>query len=74
MSVLSLAASLTLLPVVLSAADPSAFETDTLPTSKGDLKITFIGHGTLMFQFDGKVIHVDPVGRYTDYSKLPRPI
>ena len=27
------------------------FETDTIKTSRGDLKITFIGHGTLMFKF-----------------------
>jgi L-ascorbate metabolism protein UlaG (beta-lactamase superfamily) len=33
---------------------------DTIKTSQGDLEITFIGHGTIMFSFDGKVIHVDP--------------
>ena len=48
------------------------FETDTVKTSKGDLTITFIGHGTLMFTFDGKVIHVDPWSRLADYSKLPK--
>lgn len=72
MSVLSLAANLTLLPLILSAAGPSQFEADTLSTSQGDLKITFIGHGTLMFQFDGKVVHVDPVGRYADYAQMPK--
>ena len=36
------------------------FEKDLISTSAGDLEITFIGHGTLMFTFDGKVIHVDP--------------
>ncbi|MFH1920669.1 MAG: MBL fold metallo-hydrolase, partial [Planctomycetota bacterium] len=48
------------------------FEADAIATSKGDLEITFIGHGTLMFRFDGKVIHVDPVSRYADYSRLPK--
>jgi L-ascorbate metabolism protein UlaG (beta-lactamase superfamily) len=48
------------------------FETDTFKSSKGDLKITFIGHGTLMFEFAGKVIHVDPVGQYADYARLPK--
>ncbi|MEJ5352381.1 MAG: MBL fold metallo-hydrolase [Melioribacteraceae bacterium] len=48
------------------------FEKDTIKTSKGDLIITFIGHGTLMFNFNGSVIHVDPVERYADYSKLPK--
>jgi len=47
------------------------FETDTLPTAAGDLKITFIGHGSLMFAFGGKIIHVDPYSRLADYAKLP---
>ena len=48
------------------------FETDKIPTSKGELRITFIGHGTLMFEFGGMVIHVDPVSRYADYAALPK--
>ena len=48
------------------------YETDIIKTSAGELKITFIGHGTLMFTFGGKVIHVDPVGRYADYTMLPK--
>jgi L-ascorbate metabolism protein UlaG (beta-lactamase superfamily) len=48
------------------------FETDIIKTSAGDLSITFIGHGTLMFTFNGQVIHVDPFSRLADYSKLPK--
>ena len=48
------------------------FETDSVKTAGGKLEITFIGHGTLMFTFGGKVIHVDPFSRLTDYSKLPQ--
>ena len=48
------------------------FESDIIKTASGDLKITFIGHGTLLFDFGGKVIHLDPVGQYADYSKLPK--
>jgi L-ascorbate metabolism protein UlaG (beta-lactamase superfamily) len=48
------------------------FQTDTIKTSGGALEITFIGHGTLMFQYAGKVIHVDPVSMYADYSTLPK--
>ena len=44
---------------------------DIIKTSDGDLKITFIGHGTLMLTFGGKIIHIDPVSREADYSKLP---
>lgn len=50
----------------------SGFEKDIFKTSKGDLAITFIGHGTLMMEFNAKVIHIDPVSRYADYTKLPK--
>ncbi len=58
-----------LTPDTMNAQDP--FQEDVLPTSSGDLTLTFIGHGTLMFRHGGKVIHVDPVGREADYSRLP---
>ena len=48
------------------------FEQDIFHTSAGELKITFIGHGTLMFEFKGKCIHVDPVSREADYTKMPK--
>lgn len=57
---------------ILLGAAKANFETDIIKTSAGDLKITFIGHGTLMFTFDNKVIHVDPVTREADYTKMPR--
>ena len=62
------------LPIVMvaPAGDAGAFETDTLPTAAGDLKITFIGHASLMFEFGGKVIYSDPVGQFGDFSKLPK--
>lgn len=47
-------------------------QSDVLPTSAGDLRIGFIGHGSLMLTFNGKVVHVDPYGKQTDYSKLPK--
>ncbi len=50
----------------------NTFETDVVKTADGDLEITFIGHGTLMFTFGGKIIHVDPFSRLADYSKLPQ--
>ena len=60
------------LAAVFLSARLLAFEEDVFKTSQGELKITFIGHGTLMMTFGGKVIHIDPVGSYTDYSKLPQ--
>jgi L-ascorbate metabolism protein UlaG (beta-lactamase superfamily) len=64
------------LAMLLGLASLLAFgqkhEEDTISTASGDLKITFIGHGTLMFTFGEKVIHVDPVSSETDYKKLPQ--
>jgi L-ascorbate metabolism protein UlaG (beta-lactamase superfamily) len=56
----------------VTAVSAHAYETDVIPTSTGDLKITFIGHGTLMFTYGGKVVHVDPWSQLADYSKLPK--
>ena len=47
-------------------------ETDTLKTSAGELKITFVGHGTLVFTIEKAVIHVDPVSREADYGRMPK--
>jgi len=47
------------------------FEKDTISTSGGNLEITFIGHGSLIFNYNGKVIHVDPFSKLADYSSLP---
>jgi len=54
------------------AGPESKFEQDIIKTSAGDLKITFIGHATLMFTFGGKTIHVDPVGGEDAYAGMPR--
>jgi L-ascorbate metabolism protein UlaG (beta-lactamase superfamily) len=47
-------------------------KTDTIITSPGKLIIHFIGHGSLIFEFNGNVIHVDPFSRLADYSQLPK--
>jgi len=54
------------------AAARKKFEKDVIPTSKGDLEITFLGHGTLLMTFGGKTIHVDPYGEVADYGSLPK--
>ena len=66
--------ALVLLVVQAAAAEgrEKMFEEDVIQTSAGDLKITFVGHGTLMFEFNGKVIHVDPVSREADYTRMPK--
>jgi L-ascorbate metabolism protein UlaG (beta-lactamase superfamily) len=47
-------------------------ETDVFLTSRGELRITFLGHGSLMMGWNDQVIHVDPFGKVTDYSALPK--
>jgi len=63
-----------LLPLILAmnALAQEKFETDVIKTSAGELKITFLGHGTLMFSFGGKIIHVDPYSSVADYTRLPK--
>ena len=48
------------------------FESDVFQTSAGELEITFLGHGSLMFTLGEKVIHIDPFSRVADYSVLPK--
>jgi L-ascorbate metabolism protein UlaG (beta-lactamase superfamily) len=48
------------------------FETDLIPTSAGDLKITFLGHGSLMLDFNGMNISIDPFSRVANYAELPK--
>jgi L-ascorbate metabolism protein UlaG (beta-lactamase superfamily) len=48
------------------------YDTDTINTSQGNLGITFIGHGSLMCEFNDMVIHIDPVSDMGDYSQLPK--
>jgi L-ascorbate metabolism protein UlaG (beta-lactamase superfamily) len=60
------------LTAALLPLEAASFETDNIETSGGPLKIVFIGHGTLLFEFGGKSIHVDPVGQYADYTRLPK--
>lgn len=57
--------------LVLICISKQNFEKDIFRTSSGELKITFIGHGSLMFSFGTKIIHVDPFSRVADYSELP---
>lgn len=61
-----------LLGFASSSFAENIFESDTISTSPVNIKITFVGHGTLMIKCDNTVIHIDPVSRYADYSKMPK--
>ena len=65
--------ALLLLSIVISAMTfAQTFQTDFYDTGKGKLIITFIGHGSLMFQFNGMTIQVDPWSKLANYSILPK--
>ena len=53
-------------------ARSSSFTSDSIPTAKGELKITPVNHATLVLEQGGKVIVVDPVSAAGDLSGLPK--
>ena len=56
----------------VAVAAPPELEKDAIPTSAGPVEITFVGHGSLFFRFEGRVFHVDPYGKLADYAALPK--
>ncbi len=47
-------------------------QTDVFETNQGNLSIHFVQHASLFFEFDGKIIHIDPVSRMGDYENYPK--
>jgi len=47
-------------------------QVDTLKTQRGNLLLHFFGHASLMLDWGGCIIHVDPVSQYADYERLPK--
>ena len=47
-------------------------KSDTFKGETSDVKITYIGHASLMIENNDKVYHVDPWSKMGDYSKLPK--
>ena len=66
------AALVSLLVVGMTAAQQKKFGEDVFQAQGGDVRIAFIGHGTLMITYADKVIHVDPVSMYADYETMPK--
>ncbi|MBI2815577.1 MAG: MBL fold metallo-hydrolase [Acidobacteria bacterium] len=62
---------LLLLSVSSLAQAPSSSSSDVITTSQGELRITPINHASLMIEFGGKIIHVDPESR-GNYTGLPK--
>jgi L-ascorbate metabolism protein UlaG (beta-lactamase superfamily) len=58
--------------MILPLKSQDLLTSDTVETNKGPLIITFIGHASLIFEFDQKVIYVDPWSRMADFSRMPQ--
>jgi L-ascorbate metabolism protein UlaG (beta-lactamase superfamily) len=52
-------------------ANTSNRQADVMRTSQGELRITPLYHGSVMLEFGGKVIHVDPWSQ-GDYTGIPQ--
>jgi hypothetical protein len=53
-----------------SAATPNR-QSDEIMTSKGILRLRPLYHGSVMLEFEGKIIHIDPWSQ-ADYTGLPQ--
>ncbi len=61
------------IPVILCGSVWAGSQTaDVIKGPAGDLKVTLVGHASVVLEFGGKVIHVDPFGKMGDYGKLPK--
>jgi L-ascorbate metabolism protein UlaG (beta-lactamase superfamily) len=67
-----LALAFMLVVIYTFSATAQQHETDVFETSGGSLKITFLGHGSLVFAFGDKTIYVDPVSEHADFSQFPK--
>ena len=60
-----------IVPAVAFAAAAPNGQTDLVETTQGALKITPLYHGSVMLDFGGKIIHVDPWSQ-ADYAGVPQ--
>ncbi len=61
-----------LLSLPISIYGQDSFTSDIFKTDIGEVRLTLIGHGSLMFEMKDYVIHVDPSRTTTDYKLLPK--
>jgi L-ascorbate metabolism protein UlaG (beta-lactamase superfamily) len=58
--------------MVFHAKSQTPPSSDIIRTGSGDVEITFIGHGSLIFRMDNMNIYIDPVSSFGDYSGFPK--
>jgi L-ascorbate metabolism protein UlaG (beta-lactamase superfamily) len=49
-----------------------AHKVDTLATNNSKVIVHFLGHGTLMLEYNNKIIHIDPWSRIANHDSLPK--
>lgn len=59
--------------LLMSVILGTMYQQDVIRTKNGDdLTIGFLGHSSIVFVTDGKVIYVDPVSMFADYTTAPK--
>jgi Predicted Zn-dependent hydrolases of the beta-lactamase fold len=59
--------------IFCTKVDAQHLQADSYPAGNDKtLKVTLVGHGSVMFEYDNRVIHVDPYSNVADYTKLPK--
>ncbi|MCX6134534.1 MAG: MBL fold metallo-hydrolase [Ignavibacteriales bacterium] len=69
---IALITALLLAVVALPLLGQPKYESDTLKSAEGNIIISFLGHGSVMFGFKSMVIYIDPVSRYADFATMPK--
>lgn len=52
--------------------EPHEISQDSYITNNGELTVSLLGHASILFEFNDKVIYVDPYSKVADYSLLPK--
>ena len=47
-------------------------KSETFKCKNSEIKITFVGHASLIIENNGKIYHIDPWSNVGDYSNLPK--
>ena len=62
---------ITLIAMAIPSFSQKYPDSDIIHSSAGDVEMSFIGHGSLMFVVNNYVIHIDPVSSSGSYEKKP---
>ena len=68
----SILSSIIILFSFITVFGQKSFDKDTIASSSGDVIVTFIGHGSLLLEWNGKKIYMDPSSREADLYKFPK--